>query len=221
MTTTPATEPTAGPTRGQALPAGDDREARTRPEPTHPRRRKGTTMLRVIRTSTWREINSQIVELHNRAECERGRAEELVAELDTRNSQIVEDATELLRKELNAAREALAYARGEHETLRAQHLLDTEDRVTLRMLLRTTRRQAHPLDRVYVLFQHGRLHSVHATRDAAEITAEAEGAPRSGWSSDAPGAALPPAADVLWRIQPLTLHTAPKAEPCAPSTSWP
>ncbi|MGW9612657.1 hypothetical protein [Streptomyces diastaticus] len=35
--------------------------------------------------------------------------------------------------------------------------------------------------------------------------AEAEGAPRSGWTSLGPGAAMPPAAEVPWRIQPLPL----------------
>ncbi|MEU3050112.1 hypothetical protein [Streptomyces sp. NPDC006984] len=99
-------------------------------------------------------------------------------------------------------------AEGELDALRAQSLLDTEDRQALRTLLRITRKQQHA-DRVYVLFRHGRLHSVHATLDAAEAAAEAEGAPRSGWTTHPPGAAMPPAAEVTWRVQPLPVGGPP------------
>jgi hypothetical protein len=73
------------------------------------------------------------------------------------------------------------------------------------MLLRAARKQEARADRVYVLFRYGRLHSVHTSREAAEIAAEGEGAPRSGWTSQLPGAAMPPADEVTWRVQPLKL----------------
>ncbi|MYW61000.1 MULTISPECIES: hypothetical protein [unclassified Streptomyces] len=95
--------------------------------------------------------------------------------------------------------------RAELEAARAQVLLDAEDRVALRALLRTARRQSRALDRVYVLFRYGRLHSLHASADSAEVAAEAEGAPRHGWTAHTPGAALPPATEMAWRIQPLPL----------------
>jgi hypothetical protein len=115
-----------------------------------------------------------------------------------------------LREELATARATAARAEGELTALRAQHLLDTEDRVALRMLLRTARRQQARTDRVYVLFHYGRLHSLHATQDAAEAAAEAEGAPRSGWTATPPGAAAPPASEVTWRTQQLPLNTTPE-----------
>lgn len=125
----------------------------------------------------------------------------------------VKDATQVaisLREELATARAVTARAEGELTTLRAQHLLDTEDRAALRLLLRTVRKQSRPTDRIFVLFRHGRLHSLHATQDAAEIAAEAAGADRAGWTAGEPGAALPPAAEVPWRIQQLPLNTTPE-----------
>ncbi|MEU3221209.1 hypothetical protein [Streptomyces sp. NPDC006971] len=117
-----------------------------------------------------------------------------------------ETTAETLRDELARAITAAARAEGELAALRAQHLLDAEDRVALRMLLRTARKeQARDADRVYVLLHYGALHSVHTTRGAAEIAAEAEGAPRSNWTTLTPGAAAPPASEVTWRVQPLPL----------------
>lgn len=106
---------------------------------------------------------------------------------------------------------AIDRAEGELEALRAQTLLDTEDRAALRMLLRTARKQQAALDRVYVLFHRGALHSVHASLESAEAAAEAEGAPRSGWTTHAPGAALPAAAEVTWCVRPVPLGHAPTA----------
>jgi hypothetical protein len=117
------------------------------------------------------------------------------------DAQIREEQT---RAELEKTRTELARLEGELAALRAQHLLDTEDRAVLRALLRTARK-ASRADRVYVLFRHGALHSVHASVEAAEAAAEAEGAPRAGWTSHKPGAPLPPAAEVAWRVQPLPL----------------
>ncbi|MGW6979633.1 hypothetical protein ACWGE1_09315 [Streptomyces sp. NPDC054932] len=110
------------------------------------------------------------------------------------------------RDEARAERDAF---RAEVQEARAQVLLDAEDRVALRALLRTARRQAAAVDRVYVLFHRGRFHSVHTTVDGAEAAAEAEGAPRDGWTAQAPGAAFPPACEVVWRVQPLVLQQCP------------
>ncbi|AXQ57795.1 hypothetical protein ACQRET_20335 [Streptomyces koyangensis] len=108
-------------------------------------------------------------------------------------------------RERDDARAEQDQERAEVEAARAQVLLDAEDRVVLRALLRTARRQDARATRVYALFRSGALHSVHATADAAEAAAETEGAPRSGWTSLGPGAATPSAAEVPWRIQPLPL----------------
>jgi len=116
-----------------------------------------------------------------------------------------EHSVERLLQELDRANSNAARAEGQLEVLTAQQMLDTEDRAMLRMLLRIVRKQSRPADRVYALFRRGALHSVHATIDAAEAAAEAEGAPRSGWTRDVPGAGLPPAAEVAWRVQSLSL----------------
>lgn len=108
-------------------------------------------------------------------------------------------------QERDAARAEVEAARLQVEAALAQVLLDAEDRVALRALLRTARKQAKALDRVFVLFRYGALHSVHVSREAAEVAAEAEGAPRSGWTSLSPGAGEPPAHQVSWRVQPLKL----------------
>ncbi|MEU9764008.1 hypothetical protein ACWDRB_67710 [Nonomuraea sp. NPDC003707] len=128
----------------------------------------------------------------------------LLGALET-NEALRDDLT-AARDDLTAARDDLAHARGELDALRAQQLLDTEDRQALRTLLRVARKQADRADRVYVLLHFGELHSVHATRDAAESAAEAEGAPRDGWTSSTTCCATPSAAaEVPWRIRTLPL----------------
>ncbi|MEU8943568.1 hypothetical protein AB0C97_36870 [Streptomyces goshikiensis] len=109
--------------------------------------------------------------------------------------------------ERDAARDERDAARKEVEEARAQVLLDAEDRVALRALLRTARRQA-AADRVYVLFHRGRFHSVHDTVEAAEAAAEAEGAPRDGWTAWQPDPGAPAPSEVVWRIQPRPLGRA-------------
>ncbi|WP_331757582.1 hypothetical protein OG209_40850 (plasmid) [Streptomyces sp. NBC_01383] len=178
-------------------------------------------MIRIVRTRTLKKTDSMVGELRDRAESQRHRADELAAELKVLHPLVEEerqaacdfgesllltqDSEERLRKELAAARDDLTHAMGELTALRSQQLLDAEDRVVLRMLLRAARKQEARADRVYVLFRYGRLHSVHTSREAAEIAAEGEGAPRSGWTSQLPGAAMPPADEVTWRVQPLKL----------------
>ncbi|MFP8886815.1 hypothetical protein [Streptomyces mangrovi] len=160
-------------------------------------------MFRFIGSSTLAALRAdQLTLATTRAELEATRTARTDAEHRAADAQIrEEDAANILEK----TRVELAAVRAELETLRAQHLLDAEDRVALRALLRTVRKQADRSDRVWVLFRHGELHSVHASVEAAEEAAEAEGAPRSGWTSHTPGAALPPAAEVAWRVQSLPL----------------
>ncbi|MGK5497555.1 hypothetical protein [Streptomyces sp. URMC 125] len=159
-------------------------------------------MFRIIRTTTLAALHADRVELAAvRAELEATRAARQAAEGREADAAIREEDTAI---DLEKTRVELAAVRAELETLRAQHLLDTEDRATLRALLRTARKQA-ARNHVYALFRHGQLHSLHATTEAAEEAAEAEGAPREGWTTLKPGAALPPAAEVAWRVQPLPL----------------
>jgi hypothetical protein len=107
--------------------------------------------------------------------------------------------------ERDDARQELAAARGELEATRSQVLLDAEDRVVLRMLLKQAKKQAARPERVFVLFRHGELHSVHASRDDAEAAAEAEGAPRDGWTWHGPGEGVRPAQEVAWRVRTVPL----------------
>ncbi|MFF7553587.1 hypothetical protein ACFZA9_11955 [Streptomyces olivaceus] len=152
-------------------------------------------MIRIIRTRTLRELETAAhTEPPSPPDCP---ATDTVIRAEL--------TVESLQRELADARARAARAEGELATLRAQHLLDTEDRVVLRTLLRTARKKTRPADRVHVLFQRGALHSIHATHDDAELAAEAEGAPRDGWTADKPGAGRPPAAEVTWRIQALPL----------------
>lgn len=129
------------------------------------------------------------------------RAEACAESLSTELEQQVAGLTAVVRQTSRERDDA----RAEAEASREQVLLDAEDRVALRMLLRTVRRQAARADRVYVLYRKGELHSVHLSQESAEESAEAEGAPRSGWTKGTPGAAMPPAVEVAWQVQALPL----------------
>ncbi|MFE3492861.1 hypothetical protein ACFXOS_07095 [Streptomyces sp. NPDC059175] len=158
-------------------------------------------MIALVRTRTLRALRAEALKAQEMSEEYRKEAE-CVTDAAIRAEIIVEEVrAALARASANTAR-----LEGELNALRAQSLLDTEDRQALRTLLRITRKQ-RTADRVYALFHHGQLHSVHATVEEAELAAEAEGASPSGWTAHTPGAALPPAADVLWRVQPLPLGT--------------
>ncbi|MGW3955156.1 hypothetical protein ACWEKM_30420 [Streptomyces sp. NPDC004752] len=165
-------------------------------------------MIAVVRIRTLRALRTGLSEAEAgtaaaRAESEQHRKE---GEIATDSAIRAEIALEELRAALARTTADAARLEGELETLRAQSLLDTEDRQALRTLLRITRKQNARADRVYVLYRFGELHSVHAARDAAEIAAEAEGAPRDGWTSPTTCCATPPpASEVPWRIQPLPL----------------
>nr|WP_243274949.1 hypothetical protein [Streptomyces albus] len=152
-------------------------------------------------------MRSGLSEAEAAAVAARRDAEQYLAESEVSADSAIraELAVEELRDALARSRADAARLEGELEALRAQSLLDNEDRQALRTLLRVTRKQSGQADRVYVLFHRGTLHSVHATSEAAETAAEAEGAAPSGWTAHTPGAALPPASEVLWRVQPLPL----------------
>ncbi|MFF9591850.1 hypothetical protein ACF1FX_21980 [Streptomyces sp. NPDC014646] len=164
-------------------------------------------MIALVRTRTLTALRTSLAEAETEAAAARTEAEQCLEQSGNLLNSVerAEDAAEELRAALAHAIADTARLEGELETLRAQSLLDTEDRQALRTLLRITRKQNARADRVYVLFRRGELHSVHATPEAAESAAEAEGAHRSGWTAHTPGAALPPASEVLWRVQPLPL----------------
>ncbi|WP_030700936.1 MULTISPECIES: hypothetical protein [unclassified Streptomyces] len=166
-------------------------------------------MITLIRTRTLDDLRTDLSNREADARAARSKAEQHELERDLAAAAAIRAGAtvEELRDALTRATQDAARLEGELETLRAQSLLDTEDRQALRTLLRTTRKQNQRAERVYVLFHHGRLHSVHPTVEAAEIAAEAEGAPRSGWTTHTPGAALPPACEVTWRVQPLPFGT--------------
>ncbi|WP_097934974.1 MULTISPECIES: hypothetical protein [unclassified Streptomyces] len=166
-------------------------------------------MITLIRTRTLDDLRTDLTNHEADARAARSKSEqhELERDLAAAASTRAEVTVEELRDALTRATQAAARLEGELEALRAQSLLDTEDRQALRTLLRATRKQNSRADRVYVLFHHGNLHSVHPTAEAAEIAAEAEGAPHSNWNTHAPGAAMPPAGEVTWRVQPLPFGT--------------
>ncbi|MFI7278567.1 hypothetical protein [Streptomyces sp. NPDC049879] len=117
-----------------------------------------------------------------------------------------ETRAEQLHHELMDAVAARTRAEIEAAGLRdaAEERLDAEDRVALRALLRTARRQARD-NRVYLLWHRGELHSVHATPEDAEMAAEREGAPRSGWTAWPTQTPPVPACEVLWRVRSITV----------------
>uniref|UniRef100_A0AAU2VT24 Uncharacterized protein n=1 Tax=Streptomyces sp. NBC_00008 TaxID=2903610 RepID=A0AAU2VT24_9ACTN len=165
-------------------------------------------MITLIRTRTLDALRAEVstAEADARAARAKGEQHELERDLATAAATRAGTTVEELRAALTRATTDAARLEGELQTLRAQSLLDTEDRQALRTLLRVTRKQ-NRAERVYVLFHHGGLHSVHPSVEAAETAAEAEGAPRSGWTTHTPGAATPPACEVTWRVQPLPFST--------------
>ncbi|MGW1143837.1 hypothetical protein ACWD6I_01990 [Streptomyces sp. NPDC002454] len=154
-------------------------------------------MIRVVRTRTLTALRSALGE----AEAATNVAQAAAEQHQTQH-RLAADRAALAQKAVADLRAEAARLEGEVTALRAQSLLDTEDRQALRTLLKITRKHS---DRVYALFHHGELHSVHTTLAAAEAAAEAEGAARSGWTTHTPGSALPPAREVRWRVQPLPL----------------
>lgn len=166
-------------------------------------------MITLIRTRTLKALRDSLTTAETEAENARAEADKCLEQSGDLLDHLThaDDVADGIRADLAQSRLDAARLEGELEALRAQVLLDTEDRQALRTLLRVTRKQNQRADRVYALFHHGRLHSVHPTVEAAEIAAEAEGAPRSGWTAHTPGVALPQACEVAWRVQPLPFGT--------------
>ncbi|MFH9209973.1 hypothetical protein [Streptomyces globisporus] len=164
-------------------------------------------MIAVVRTRTLHALRASLSGAETAAAAAQATAEQrqLAGDLAADSAIRAENTVEELRAELGRATAAAARLEGELDTLQAQSLLDTEDRQALRMLLRTARKQSSRGDRVYVLFRFGELHSVHATRDAAEIAAEAKGAARDGWTSPTTCCDGALASEIPWRIRPLPL----------------
>ncbi|MEU9605047.1 hypothetical protein [Streptomyces sp. NPDC048057] len=165
-------------------------------------------MIALIRTRTLNTLRECLAEAETEAEAARAEAELCLEQsgnmLDVASR--AEEEAEELRAALDQAMVDVAHLEGEMEALRAQSVLDTEDRQALRTLLRIVRKQSARADLVYVLFRSGELHSVHATQDAAQIAAEAEGARRDGWTtSTAPCAAPVVASEIPWNIRPVHL----------------
>lgn len=163
-------------------------------------------MIAIVRTRTLRTLRTALADAETAAETARALAErlhqevEIVADSAIRAETTLEDLRDAYARSIAGA----ARAEGELETLRAQQLLDTEDRAALRLLLRQTRKTA-AAQRVFVLLKRGQFHSVHGTREAAEEAAEREGAHRDGWLTQGGPGTQCSGSEVLWRIQPVPL----------------
>ncbi|MBV7245713.1 MULTISPECIES: hypothetical protein [unclassified Streptomyces] len=166
-------------------------------------------MITLIRTRTLNTLRTDLATAETEAQAARVEANACLEQSGDLLDHLThaDDVAEELRAELDQSRLNAARLEGELEALRAQVLLDTEDRQALRTLLRATRKQNQRADRVYVLFRFGELHSVHATSTAAELAAEAEGAARVGWTPHTTccDGTTAPASEVRWRIQPVLL----------------
>ncbi|WP_381562927.1 hypothetical protein [Streptomyces eurythermus] len=164
-------------------------------------------MIAIVRTRTLRALRTDLAAADSAAETARVLAEQHRRDAETATDSAIRAETAL--EELRAAHARSiadgARAEGELKALRAQALLDTEDRAALRMLLRQARKTTTAQQRVFVLLKRSQFHSVHTTREDAEKAAEREGAHPDGWlTHGAPGTNVP-ASEVLWRIQPVPL----------------
>ncbi|MFJ2895880.1 hypothetical protein ACIO87_13475 [Streptomyces sp. NPDC087218] len=168
-------------------------------------------MIVVIRTRTLNALRTSLAEAQEAALVARTEAEQHKCTSELANDSAIRAESALEQLHNVALQRAVDIARleGELEGLRAQSLLDTEDRQALRTLLRLARKQAVRADRVYVLLRFGEVHSVHLTRDEAEIAAEAEGASRNGWVAHSTHGAAPAAAETPWCIHPAKLGETP------------
>ncbi|MFD5656944.1 hypothetical protein [Streptomyces hirsutus] len=166
-------------------------------------------MITIARTRTLRALRDALTQAEEAAEAARATAEQhrQDAQRTTDSAIRAETALETLRAKHAALVADAARDAGELEALRAQQLLDTEDRAVLRLLLRTTRKTISEQQRVFVLLRRGAFHSVHGTREAAEKAAERDGAHPDGWFTQGSPGTDCPATDVLWRIQPTDIGT--------------
>jgi hypothetical protein len=156
-------------------------------------------VIAIVRTRTLRALRAGIAEAESAAAAARAEAETA-----TDSAIRAENALDALRTVHGDITAEAARAQGELETLRAQALLDTEDRAVLRMLLRTARKSTGP-KQVFVLLHRGQFHSVHESREGAEQAAERDGAHRDGWLTQGEPGTQRPDAEVLWRIRPIPL----------------
>ncbi|MEU7383687.1 hypothetical protein AB0A91_27560, partial [Streptomyces sp. NPDC042207] len=110
-------------------------------------------MIAIVRTRTLRALRANLVEAETAAEAARAETEQRRREAETATDSAIraETALEDLRTERARTAATAARTEGELETLRAQVLLDTEDRAALRMLLRTARKTASTPQRVFVV----------------------------------------------------------------------
>ncbi|MGW1353622.1 hypothetical protein ACWCQE_30775, partial [Streptomyces sp. NPDC002409] len=138
-------------------------------------------MIALVRTRTLTALRTSLAEAQTAASAAREEAEQHKWASELANDSAIRAEIALEKLQTTALQRAVdvAHLTGELETLRAQSLLDTEDREALRTLLCTTRKQNSRTDRVYVLLHFGEVHSVHTTWEEAETAAEAEGAPRA------------------------------------------
>ncbi|MGW1354352.1 hypothetical protein ACWCQE_34520, partial [Streptomyces sp. NPDC002409] len=138
-------------------------------------------MIALVRTRTLNALRTDLAEAQTAASAAREEAEQHKWASELANDSAIRAETALEKLQTTALQRAVdvAHLTGELEALRAQSLLDTEDREALRTLLRTTRKQNSRADCVYVLLHFGEVHSVHTTWEEAETAAEAEGAPRA------------------------------------------
>ncbi|MFJ2265791.1 hypothetical protein ACIP4W_08680 [Streptomyces sp. NPDC088846] len=168
-------------------------------------------MIAVVRTRTLNTLRDSLTKAQEAAKAAREEAEQhkWSSELATDSAIRAETALEKIQTTALQRAVDVAHLEGELETLRAQSLLDTEDRQALRTLLRVARKQATRAAYVYVLLRFGEVHSVHTTRDEAEIAAEAEGASREGWVTHSTHGTAPAAAETNWRIHPVKLGGTP------------
>ncbi|MFC8505554.1 hypothetical protein ACFU3J_01845 [Streptomyces sp. NPDC057411] len=165
-------------------------------------------MIAIVRTRTLHALRERITEAETATAAARTEAAQHQQSSEHSADFAIRAETALKAQQAALLRATAEAARleGELETLRAQSLLDTEDRHALRTLLRATRKHNARADHVYVLFRSGELHSVHASSDAAQIAAEAEGAPRDGWTTSTACCTPPVAAgDIPWSIRPMPL----------------
>ncbi|MFF9002636.1 hypothetical protein ACF1GW_35565 [Streptomyces achromogenes] len=163
-------------------------------------------MIAIVRTRTLRALRTDLAVAETEVETARARAEKLQQEVEIVSDSAIRAETAL--EDLRAAHARSiadgARAEGELKALRAQDLLDTEDRAVLRMLLRQARKTAGP-QKVYVLLRYGAFHSLHETREAAEEAAERDGADPTAWYTQGGTGPQYPADEAAWLIQPVPL----------------
>ncbi|MEV7867459.1 hypothetical protein AB0P17_15460 [Streptomyces sp. NPDC088124] len=163
-------------------------------------------MFRITRTKTQTALRAELDQAHADLAELRAVADALRSGADRAADAAsrAELTAERLRDQLAATTSTSTRTEGELTVLRAQHLLDTEDRVVLRALLRTARK-TQATERVHIVFRKGEVHSVHVTAEDAEDAAEREGA-AGNWAAVPPGTAQHTDGPAPWCIQRFPLQ---------------